>query len=314
MSKASQVPVFIGNFRSGTTLLVNLLGKHPALSSWFETKGLCELLRWQRVLARPESALRESGLIRPPHLQGFVLHAVKARVVADMMETAARVEGRLGSGKAAHEHYPLGHDRVLYSLEHACAAVEVWEKAVGYLPTAHGVAKATGDLIRTLGSLQASLDGKGYWINKTPEITRFGDELEDALGPVKRVLMIRDGRDVIRSALSLGWATPETIAEWWKGMIVESRSTGRTDPLHYLEIRYEDLIQHPVATLDRLFSFLDVEPLGAAIAREFQLHQRFSEAHQKLDRQSGPGSEWAALDVDFMHALGYGLETRKGPP
>lgn len=298
-------PVFIGSFRSGTTLLANLLGAHPVLSPWFETKGVCELLRWQRVLAAPDCALREGELARPQGHDGFTLKAVKARVRADFLETAARIEGRLESGKGAHERYPLGSDRVLYSVEDALHALDRWQATLGEPPTASQVASATGHLIRTLGRAHALNDGKSYWINKTPEIVRFGGELEAALGPVKRILMIRDGRAVVRSALKLGWAAPETIAAWWKGMILESRSTGRTDPLHYLEIRFEDLVQQPVNTLDRVFAFLGVEPLGAAIAPHYVMHQG---GLAESFHPSGPeaeGPEWAGLDHDFLHALGY---------
>jgi hypothetical protein len=49
------LPIFIGNFRSGTTLLANLLGFHDELALWFETKAFCEALRWIRVMERPET-------------------------------------------------------------------------------------------------------------------------------------------------------------------------------------------------------------------------------------------------------------------
>ena len=69
-----QAPIFIGNFRSGTTLLANLLGFHKDLSPWFETKGLCELLRWQRVLKDPKTIPFESSLI---HLHFYHFEGLK---------------------------------------------------------------------------------------------------------------------------------------------------------------------------------------------------------------------------------------------
>ena len=297
-------PVFIGNFRSGTTLLVNLLGGHPEISAWFETKGLCELLRWQRVLKTPETASREAELSRPAEVVGFGLEAVKERVRRDIIETRARIEGRLASGKGAHERYPLGHDRLLYTDQEALEGLEAWSLAVAESPSVEGLAKANGDLIRRLGALQALRERKPLWVNKTPEMTRFGFELEAALGPVRRIVMIRDGREVVRSAARLQWASAETLAAWWKGMILESRAAGRTDDRHYLEVRYEDLLREPARTLDRVFDFLEVERLGERLIRAYP--QSLVLEPLRPDPVDSPVLKVPdGLDREFLRSLGY---------
>ena len=263
-------PVFIGGFRSGTTLLVNLLGLHPFLTPWFETKALCEALRFLRVLRLPESAHVESALVRPAFIKGFSIDAVAQRMLYDFRETAARQSGTQASGKAPGERYPLGHDVVNYSLNYAMAAVETWRKEINSSFDEVTAIKATGRLIRDLGLKHKTLDGKPILVNKTPEIVRFMPELRLCLGSCSFIMMIRDGRDVVRSAARLGWAESAEIAIWWKAMIEEARHGAGADPSRYLEVRYEDLVGQTSEQLDSILRFLGVLPLGEFIVTRYR--------------------------------------------
>lgn len=104
----------------------------------------------------------------------------------------------------------------------------------------------------------------------------------DALFPRARfVHIIRDGRDVVASLLFRnrgrewghleipGWR--DLLAKYpdenwircayqWKTAVTTARSEGRAlGTARYLEIRYEDLVRSPVATLGPVFSFLDLD-------------------------------------------------------
>jgi Sulfotransferase domain. len=296
-------PLFIGNFRSGTTLLVNLLGLHPAVAPWFETKALCEPLRWMRVLQHPELAELEASLIRLPGPPGFSAEAVAGRMLADFRETAARVKGVIPSGKGSGERYPIGHDHVLYDLQFAEHALEDWLQAVGERPDAVRIGQATGILIRCLGNRHAYLAGKSCWINKTPEIGRFAAELRACLGPVGMLLMIRDGREVVRSAMRLGWAAPEELGIWWQGMIEQSRVASAIRPDDYMELRYEDLLADPVASVDRVLRFVGLAESGMDLVARYQ-------ADFPLSRPLSPNRDVNVsvpdyLDAEFMQSLGY---------
>ena len=262
-------PVFIGSFRSGTTLLVNLLGLHPELLPWFETKAFCEALRWLRVLRQKDRMDLERTLLRPQYVPGFGLDAVATRMLCDFKETAARIEGAIPSGKAPSERYPIGYDFALYPLEDAEESVHEWVNSIGSKPNYGIVAQATGEMIRRLGAHHLDAGRKNRWINKTPEITRFAPELRSCLGPCRCIMMIRDGHDVVRSAEKLRWAKASEIAEWWKAMIVESRAGGELDPDRYLEVRFEELVESPATELDRVLAFLGVDCCGAQLVDEY---------------------------------------------
>ncbi len=264
------LPVFIGNFRSGTTLVANLLGFHEALAPWYETKGVCEALRWIRVLERPETQAFESRLTQPREWPDFTPEAVAARMLGDFRQTFARLRGELVSGKGAHEFYPLGHDRVAYDLTDAEAAVAGWLAQVGENPVLPVIRQATGALLHHLGELHAQRSRRAVWVNKTPEIPRFGHELRGCLGPCRIVMMMRKTDAVVRSAVNLGWAEAHEIAGWHQGMVDESRAAAREDPENYLELHYEALLQEPVATLNALLEFIGVSPVGEILLARYE--------------------------------------------
>lgn len=308
------MPVFIGNFRSGSTLLVNLLGLHPKVSPWFETKALCEPLRWLRVLNHPETLQEESRRVRPSIIPGFSTETVAARMRADFEETTQRIQGLRDSGKGHHERYPIGADYRLSKLEECLARVNQWQEALGHSPSPSAIENATGELIRALGDLETQRSGATLWINKTPEIPRFGSELRSCLGPCKIILLIRDGREVVRSAAKLGWASEPELAHWWKHMILESRSHSQDAREDYLEVRYEDLLENPATTLKVLLKFLQLE--GDAESLITGYNSRIGEGGKRLTegpREPRPESkkllnsntEVTGMDLGFLRSLGY---------
>lgn len=306
-------PVFIGNFRSGTTLLVNLLGLHPELQAWFETKALCEPLRWLRVLRLPDQMMVESELVKPRDIPGFDPEAVGRRMIRDFRETADRIHGIIPSGKAPGERYPLGHDVARYRVEEAEAEVQRWVDRVEANPSYKTIACVTGELMARLGDLQIARSGKARWINKTPEIIRFGVELRDCLGPCRVIMMIRDGRQVVRSAEKLGWARATELAVWWKAMILEARAGAGQDSLRYLELRYESLVDNPAYELDRVLEFLGVEKCGERLVNVYlgllgisHLARGAADHYPNEGGSNAFGADVAGLiDEEFNQSLGY---------
>lgn len=275
MPAAEPRPSFLGGFRSGSTLLINLLGLDPRLTPWFETKCLAEAFRWLKVLQQPSLATLERGLIRTAGPREFTAVAVAERMHAEMAATAARIAATQANGKAAHERYPIGSDAVCYGLPQFERALALWRDALGERPTAAEVARATGSLVTRLAADQcqgAAGHGASAWVNKTPELPRFAAQMADALGPVRVILMVRDGLDVVESAHQLGWASIGELARWWRLMIEDSRAAARDPRVDYLEVRYEDLMAQPVLVLEHVLSFLgrdvDAERLVTAY-REF---------------------------------------------
>ncbi len=265
-------PVFVGGFRSGSTLLINLLGLHPELAPLFETRSICEALRWLRVLNDPRGESTEDRVVQmilPPEFCGFSAKLVASRMRRLMQLTDDRIHNRIHHGKASHESYPLGMDYILYDLLEADEAVGEWLVRVTEFSAIDGIALATGLLINKLGEMQAEKLQRPIWVNKTPELPRFGHELRQCLGPCKIIHLIRDGRQVVLSATRLQWGTVAEMAKLWQSLIEESRVAGAEAADDYLEIRYEDLIRNPCLVLDEAFSFLGVGVIGAEIIAKY---------------------------------------------
>ena len=68
--------------------------------------------------------------------------------------------------------------------------------------------------------------------------------------------MIRDGRDVASSILKMNWGpnTIEDVADRWRKIILDTRKY--VGEPYYLELKYEDLINDVLHTLDKVCSFI----------------------------------------------------------
>lgn len=303
-------PVFIGGFRSGTTLLINLMGMHSQAAPWFETKMLCEALRWMYVLKHPEEQQFEQQYVNPPEPAGFSAEAVRARMEFDLRSTLDRISGAQHSGKAAHEQYSIGFDCLGYSLEQGLSALDQWESATRNSQDYDVVAQATGQLIKVLGEQHASGKTKPLWINKTPEISRFADELRDCVGECRVIYMVRNGERVVESAKKLGWGDVSGLAYNWRALLEKTRASMAQHTSDYKEIRYEDLVASPNTVLKDILGFCALSDEADEIVQQYSL--RFDENafdQSKINRPSDLSVEEQALfaDVagDLQKELGY---------
>lgn len=309
----SEIPVFVGGFRSGSTMLVNLLGLHPDVAPWFETKCLVEALRWIRVLGDPGSAEFESTIINPSHVPGFDLEAVSRRMLWHARYTSDRIHGAVGSGKAPHESYPIGADCIDYSLDEFREAMSDWHACIVLRGVStESVTACTGDLIRALADMHLRRRARRTWVNKTPEIPRFALELRSCLGECKFVHLIRDGREVAASGAGLNWGSAGQIARYWARMVKDSRRAAEGHERTYLEVRYERLVAEPRTELANVLRFLGLREDPALVERyEAKCGKRIGPDSRELksDRPEGDKqrllAEAEAAAADVLVELGY---------
>jgi hypothetical protein len=120
------------------------------------------------------------------------------------------------------------------------------------------------DAARTFYKTYAARFGKCRWGDKTPTYGASLDRIGSLLPEARFIHIIRDGRDVMVSVRQL-WFRPgdtvEACAQDWMTRLAQTRALGAAVP-HYLEVRYEALVQQPAATLEEICGFLDlrVEP------------------------------------------------------
>jgi hypothetical protein len=100
--------------------------------------------------------------------------------------------------------------------------------------------------------------GKNRWGDKTPSYVTEVDVLWKLFPGCQVIHMVRDGRDVALSNRNLAWgfrSLPRAAQDWRLKTII-GHKVGSVLGEHYLEVRYEDLVQGPEATLRRICEYL----------------------------------------------------------
>lgn len=114
----------------------------------------------------------------------------------------------------------------------------------------------TGEAIAAVFEAYAEVRGKPRWGDKTPMYMQHLRLLESLFPDAVYVHLVRDGRDVALSFLSmppglvtLTWAHPRDargFACQWRTEVTAARALGaRVGSGRYLELRYEDLVEDP---------------------------------------------------------------------
>ena len=133
----------------------------------------------------------------------------------------------------------------------------------------------TGVAVAAIFEAYAEAADKPRWGDKTPMYMRHLELLEGLIPDAQYVHLIRDGRDAALSFLQMPegtftrtWAhptTPEQFACLWRKEVGDARSLGRrVGASRYHEVRYEELVAEPEATVRAICAFAAI-PFEAAM-------------------------------------------------
>lgn len=114
--------------------------------------------------------------------------------------------------------------------------------------------------VRSFYEMYATRHGKHRWGDKTPYYCRKLCLIERLLPEAHFIHIIRDGRDVALSLREM-WFAPgkdmPTLAKQWRNDIVMARRQGQKCK-HYLEVRYEQLIENTKEVLTQICEFIQL--------------------------------------------------------
>ena len=226
-------PLFIGGLgRSGTTLLADMMGFHPSLSPIYETDFVVSLLKLTA--------------------QGGPREVLEARVWALLDQWSADLPYR-PDDKRCYEAYAHGPHHLQFTRDDVLQQVPELFRRIRREPT-----RALERFLTTIFAAHCRADGKPRWINKTPAYIHCLGTLRQVFPTMKFVHVIRDGRDVAASVMTREWgpASAASAATHWRDGLAKGAAFGRSWPHQLLEIRFEDLLSHPAATLDRVLTFV----------------------------------------------------------
>lgn len=115
--------------------------------------------------------------------------------------------------------------------------------------------------LRAFYQLYASRFGKPRWGDKTPLYCHRLETVERFLPEARFIHIIRDGRDVALSLRPMRFSPGddiELLAKYWSRLVLTAREQG-VRCRHYVEIRYEELVENTRPVLERLCTYLGLE-------------------------------------------------------
>jgi hypothetical protein len=107
----------------------------------------------------------------------------------------------------------------------------------------------------------ASARGKSRWADKTPRYALSLDYILRLFPHAQIVHMVRDGRDVVASHRDRWgyWSALKAVEKWPRYVRAVRAASASLPPERLYELRYEDLVGDPEATLRALLDFLGEE-------------------------------------------------------
>ncbi len=125
--------------------------------------------------------------------------------------------------------------------------------------------------VRCFYQMYAARFGKTRWGDKTPTYQPTVHLIQAMLPEAHFIHIVRDGRDAWLSETKTWWGGGNDAAAHaglWKQAILATRQQARHS-VHFLEIRYEDLLLHTRPLLEQICLFLEL-PYHAAMERYFE--------------------------------------------
>ena len=160
------------------------------------------------------------------------------------------------------------------------------------------------DAARAVHVLNAERVGKPRWGDKSPSYLRNMTRIAPVLTEARFIHLIRDGRDVALSLGEVSWGTSDVgeAAERWTTEIRRARRhAARLPEGSYLELRYEDLVADPEASLRRVCEAIELPFDGAMLAHEDGAADRIDEIVR--DSRHAGGGAVSAGERAVQHRL-----------
>jgi hypothetical protein len=125
-------------------------------------------------------------------------------------------------------------------------------------------------------------DAAAPWIDHTPNNLRFAATLVRRFDDVRFVHVVRDGRAIARSLLSLDWgpSTPAAAGRFWAAEVGVALAAEAYLGERCMRVRYEDLVGDPDGVVDAVGAWAGLDP--ADTAAEVRMPDYYTERYHGL--------------------------------
>jgi hypothetical protein len=161
----------------------------------------------------------------------------------------------------------------------------------------------------------ASRHGGKRVVEKTPNNAYIFEHLSYLFPSSPLIHIIRDGRDVVRSLLEKTWASPDgtlhpisqdptAAATYWRTTVELGHKAAQADRVrrNFLEIRYEDLVTHPIPIMRRIIAHVG-EKWSERIPRFHEIDDPLYPGVQRPISSASVGKWKQALDEPTKQAI-----------
>jgi hypothetical protein len=317
MSNKSSIhfpPAFIvGAPRSGTTLLVNMVGAHPLLAPIYETRflrnlmALCQRLCWFHGTSWSRRCARVAG---EPWIKAHLAKELaRYRSKAIKYNTKAIEYNALPTLPAgAHGwEFPFGPHCIRYEMAELIAETDKWLQGVSEGRLAcEDIHRTAREYIDNLFAIHCARLKKPHWVNKTPGFLAYLEPLAKLYPGSRCIHILRDGRDVVASNQSLGWG-PREVRRWarrWKSLIQKGRAGAARAQFGYMEIRYEELVASPRETMRKVGRFYELDSDSDIMAESMQVSKE-QKTRWRATWSLSARRDFAREAGDLLIELGY---------
>jgi len=133
----------------------------------------------------------------------------------------------------------------------------VYERLFNLPPAERSLARAIDEIFRCYAAQK--FPQAVQWGDKSPLNTFYWRWIHRTFPQARFVHLLRDGRDAIASMVARGRRVEEATRRWKLSVEQAVELQNRLDASQFLEIRYENLVLEPVATLKQVCEFIGVE-------------------------------------------------------
>ena len=143
-------------------------------------------------------------------------------------------------------------------------SVRTWQ--LDLEPAAFGNCRSFQEVLCLLFGAWAKQEKKARWGDKTPQYVIDIPLLLDLFPTAQILHIIRDGRDVVMSAIRVGFeGNVATAAIRWRASVRAGQAAGAVYPAGtYFEVRYERLLESPQIVMKQICNFLN-EPYDPVV-------------------------------------------------
>lgn len=256
MTQPPFIPLFSGGSgRSGTTVVVNLLNRHPEVHTSLpreiryltDTFGLLDLnLNSSRSAHGGRIAIRNSLIMR---FARFFGHKDLDLFLGRLNDKWWQRIGKTGRPRGLVQGIPRDvFDEITQQFRSNM-------RKDRYL--------ASRKLFFSLSHAQIHEPGVKYFADSTPPNIVNSDRIFQLFPEALFINMVRDGRDVAYSVCQENWgpSDPMSALEWWKGRVLRAHlALSQLPPKNVLHMRLEDLVQRDRAgSYAKILNFLNLD-------------------------------------------------------